>query len=121
MKTNLNKWLYWSPRIFTICFILFISLFALDSFEGEQSVFQKSVGFLIHLIPTLVLVLLLVFSWKREWIAGITFIAFAVLYILLAWGKFPVLTYFLISGPLVVIGVLFLINWYSRIKKLKSV
>jgi hypothetical protein len=48
--------LYWTPRILTIVFILFLGLFALDSFEGEQSLLQKMGGFLIHLIPNFVLI-----------------------------------------------------------------
>jgi hypothetical protein len=98
-----------------ILFICFISLFALDSFEGEQPFIEKIGGFLIHLIPTAVLIILLIFSWRREWVGGIVFLLLAIGYLIMAWGKFPVSVYFLISGPLFIISVLFWVNWV-RIK-----
>lgn len=108
--------LYWLPRILMIAFILFISVFALDAFDGTQSVLNKVGDFLIHLIPSAVLVILLVISWKREWIGGIFFFLLGVFYIIIAWGKFPLITYISISGPLFLVAILFGINWITRDK-----
>lgn len=97
-----------------IFFIVFITLFALDSFSGEQSFFEKVGGFLIHLIPSVVLIILLTISWWREWVGGVVFMLLAIGYIIMAWGKFPVSVYFLISGPLVIISILFCLNWFYK-------
>ncbi len=51
----MNRVLFWTPRILMILFIGFISLFALDSFAGNQSFPEKIGGFIIHLIPSAVL------------------------------------------------------------------
>lgn len=67
--------LHWAPRILCIVAILFISLFALDSFSPELSIWQQISGFAIHLIPTYVLIITLYIAWKRELIGGIIFIA----------------------------------------------
>jgi hypothetical protein len=56
----------------------------------------------------------LIISWRREWIGGIVFILLALLYIISIWGRFPLITYIGISGPLGLIGVLFLLNWRYR-------
>jgi hypothetical protein len=32
----------------------------------------------------------------------------------MTWGRFPWDTYLLMSGPLFLVGVLFLINWFLR-------
>ncbi len=108
--------LFWVPRILTILFILFISLFALDSFEGDKSIIEKLGGFIIHLIPTIVLTILLYFAWRHELIGAIAFLILAALYLIIAWGKFPFATYLIISGPLVIIGVLFLLGWRNKVK-----
>lgn len=113
----MNRILFWTPRVLMILFICFISLFALDSFEGDQSFIEKIGGFLIHLIPTAVLIILLIFSWWREWVGGIAFLLLAIGYLIMAWGKFPVSVYFLISGPLFIISVLFWLNWIKRKNK----
>lgn len=114
----MNKIMYWTPRILTIVFILFLALFAFDVFEGEQSLIKKLGGFLIHLIPNFALILLLILAWKREWIGFIAFMLVGIAYIVLFRGRFPFSTYLIISGPLFLIAVLFLINWINRKKLL---
>jgi len=99
-----------------ILFIIFISLFALDSFDGDKSFLEKSGTFLIHLIPTVLLFIILILSWRREWIGGISFFLLGILYIIIAWGNFPLSTYFIISGPLFLVAILFLVNWIQREK-----
>ncbi|HRX10628.1 MAG TPA: hypothetical protein P5210_03200 [Draconibacterium sp.] len=106
----MKKALFWTPRILTILFIIFISMFALDSFDGDKTVFAQIGEFLIHLIPTFILIVLLLFSWRYEIIGVIAFLILAVAYIIVAWEKFPLSTYFIISGPMVLISILFLTN-----------
>ena len=113
----MKKTLFWTPRILTILFILFISMFALESFGGDNTVIAQIGEFLIHLIPSFVLIVLLYFTWRYEIIGVIAFLILAITYIIMAWGKFPVSTYFIISGPMVLISILFLINWRFKQKQ----
>lgn len=115
----MKNFMIWLPRVIMILFILFISLFALDAFEGDRSFIQKLGGFTLHLIPTFILIILLILSWQREWIGSIFFILLGLLYIIWAWGKFPVITYISIAGPLFLSGVLFWLSWVNR-KALKN-
>lgn len=113
----MNKILFWTPRVLTIIFILFISLFALDSFEGERSILEKLGAFLIHLIPGIVLVLLLIIAWRHEWIGALVFFLLGIAYIVFAWGKFGIAAYVGISGPLFLISILFWLNWMITKRK----
>jgi len=115
----MNKILYWTPRVLTIVFILFLGLFALDSFEGDQSMIKKLGGFFIHLIPNFVLILTLVVAWKHEWVGTLAFALVGIAYIIMFWGRFPVATYLIISGSLFMIAILFWLNWMNR-KKLSN-
>jgi hypothetical protein len=110
----MNKAVYWSPRILTIFFILFVSLFAFDSFNSEKTFTDNITSFLIHLVPSIVLILLLLGAWRHEWIGTIAFAALGITYIIISWGRFPFITYLTISGPLFLISVLFLIGWIKR-------
>lgn len=112
--------IYWLPRVLTIIYILFLALFAFDVFEGDQSVWKKALGFLIHLVPNFVLIVILIISWKREWIAAILFSVLAIFYIVFFWGRFALGAYFAIAGPLFLTGILFLINWYQRKRDLAN-
>jgi hypothetical protein len=68
---NLAYWFHWIPRVLCILAILFLSMFALDSFAPGLSVWEQIRDFLIHLIPSYVLIAILVVAWKWEKIGGI--------------------------------------------------
>jgi hypothetical protein len=109
-----QKLLYWAPRTLCIVFAAFISLFALDVFSQAKSFGEIILDLLMHLIPTFALIALLVITWRKEWIGGLLFNVLALLYVVWGWGRFPLSTYLLIAGPLVVTGILFLLNWKYR-------
>jgi len=116
IKTKImNKAVYWTPRILTIVFIIFISLFALDSFDGNLSFMEKIKGFLIHLIPSAFVVVILYFSWEHEIFGAVAFLLLAIGYSIMVWGKFPLATCFIISGPMIIISLLFFMG--SRTKQ----
>ncbi len=116
MNRVANRLLFWTPRVVCIAFAAFISIFALDVFRKGVPVWQVAVALLLHLIPTFLVVAILVLSWRREWIGGALFVALALLYVVWASGKpfFGVPVLLLIAGPLLLVGVLFLLNWRYR-------
>ncbi|MCX6153890.1 MAG: hypothetical protein NT007_07015 [Candidatus Kapabacteria bacterium] len=106
-----KKLLFWAPRALCIVTILFMSMFAMDVFGEGRGFWGTSLALLMHLIPSIFMFIILLISWKREWIGGIIFNILALLYIIMFWGRFPIATYFLISGPLAITGILFFLNW----------
>jgi len=114
MKGSVRGILFWAPRILCLMFALFISLFSLDVF-GEGYGFWKTIlALLMHLRPTAIILLVLVISWRWEWVGGIVYIILGLLYIVMTRGHFAWLVYLAMSGPLFLIGVLFLINWFYK-------
>ncbi len=116
--------IHWIPRILCILAILFISMFALDSFDPNLPVWKQIVGFLIHLVPTYVLIVLLYVAWKWELIGGIIFAIVGVIFTPLiytmnynmnhsVWTTLSIVL--MITVPFVVIGGLFI--WSHFIKK----
>ncbi len=67
----MNKLIHWLPRIITILAICFVSLFALDSFDDRLSIGEQIQAFLIHTIPSMVLIVLLVIAWRYKLTGGI--------------------------------------------------
>jgi drug/metabolite transporter (DMT)-like permease len=115
-RTIAQQLLYWAPRVLCIVTAMFISMFALDVFSEGQGFWGTTLALLIHLIPTFIILVLLLVSWRREWIGGILFILLGILYVVWAWNK-PFghwSTFVIIAGPLVLTGVLFLLNWRYR-------
>ena len=103
--------LFWSPRALSILFAIFISLFALDVFSEGNDFWKTLLALAIHLVPTLIIVLLLIIAWRWEWIGGIAFLILAATYVVMAWRRFPLSVYFVVAGPMVIISILFFINW----------
>ena len=106
----MKKALYWLPRILGVGFIVFISLFAMDAFGGNQTPTQMVLGFFIHMIPTFLLIIILLIAWKVEWVGGIFFIAIGLFYCLFAQGQHWS-AYCLVAGPPILIGILFILQY----------
>ena len=106
---SLTHFLLWSARILGIAVSLFLGLFALDAFTAGRSFDRALVDFAIHLLPAIVVMVIVVVAWERPWAAGLAFIAIAAAYGLSARARPDwILT---ISGPLIMVGVLFLWSW----------
>lgn len=127
--TKSIKLYHWLPRVLCILAILFVSLFALDTFSSELSVWQQVIAFLIHLIPSFILLALLILAWKREFIGGIIFtiiglgltpIVFSHNYrmnhsVIMSIGI--ILT---ITIPFVLVGLLFIISHFKKKKSIEK-
>lgn len=120
-----TKTLYWTPRIICILTILFVSMFALDAFQPDLSIWEQIAAFFMHLIPSFILTAILIIAWKWELIGGIIFI-------LIGIGLSPfvfshnysmnnsiwmslgiILT---ITIPFALVGVLFVLSYFHKKK-----
>lgn len=118
MKTR-KGFLYWAPRILCIIAILFLSLFALDSFGTERSFWQQIGDFIMHMLPMFLLVVLLILAWKYELIGGIVFIAIGLFFTPWIyqhnfamnhsfWMSLNVVL--MVTFPIILVGVLFVLS-----------
>jgi hypothetical protein len=122
MAKKIGKFVYWTPRILSIVFIIFLALMSLDVFEGNYGFWQTILALLIHNIPAFILLVVLLISWRREIVGGIAFIFAGLLYIALLMRN-PFEWYYLawaiqISGTAFFIGILFLIGWKRKREKI---
>jgi hypothetical protein len=120
MKTltySLLLLLNWAPRILGILFAIFISLFTFDVFGQGTGFWKTLLALLIHLIPTFLLIIILILSWKRPWISGIFFILLGIAYII--WSSQSGRGSQIIYIPLFLVGILFLTSWFFR-KEIKK-
>jgi len=121
MRVNQSKFIYWTPRVLSILFILFLMLFSLDVFDGASGPWEIALGLFMHNIPALILLIILMISWKHEIVGGITFILAGLLYIVSSITRNQFGWWFLIiAGPAFFIGILFLIGWRRKIGNKQS-
>ncbi|TFH00878.1 MAG: hypothetical protein E4H13_06310 [Calditrichales bacterium] len=117
MTKSTRGLLFWAPRILTILFALFSSVFALDVFAETKGFLETLAALVLHLVPTFLVIVLLVFAWRRELIGVIAFAGLAIAYVVVMWGRgFPWVTYVVISGAMLLISVLFFLSWQQRLR-----
>lgn len=114
MNQVTKRIIFWAPRILCLLFALFLSLFALDAFNEEHGFWENVLGFFIHLIPVYIVILFSILAWKWEWIGALVFMALALFYAFQVWGREHWSALVIISGPLLVIGILYGINWIFK-------
>ena len=114
MNTSKRRVFFWIPRVLCILFAMFLSLFALDVFSEGYGFWEAILALLIHLVPVYIVVIALCIAWRWEWVGAILFIALALFYPVWSEGRFHWSAYLVISGPLVLLCVLFLFNWIYR-------
>jgi hypothetical protein len=113
MATPSDRLLLWAPRVLGVLASVFIGMFALDAFSAGKPWPAALPDFFVHLIPAFVLLGIVVVSFPRPWIGAIGFIGLATAYALLV-PKGHLDWTFAISGPLIVVGVLFLWSWRAH-------
>ena len=118
---KVSRFLYWTPRILSILFLCFLAIFSLDVFDSCKGVMDCALGLFMHNIPVLVLLVVLIISWKYEIVGGIAFILAGLLYISLLFFN-PEFEWYMLSwsltiaGPAFFVGILFLLNWFRKKK-----
>ena len=114
MTTTGKGVFFWAPRLLTILFALYLSVFALDVFAEAKGFVQTLTDLVLHLMPTFLVVVLLAFAWRWDLIGVVAFAGLAIAYIVVMWGRFPWVTYAAISGPLLLMSILFWFSWRQR-------
>jgi hypothetical protein len=124
MKKSI-KVFHWLPRIICLLAILFVSLFAADAFAPELTIWQQLGAFIIHLIPSFILLAFLIVAWKWEYVGGLIFLIIgAVLSPIVfmhnynmnhsVWMSLGIILS--ITIPFVIVGALFLVSYFLKKK-----
>ena len=124
MKKSIGV-IHWIPRIICILAILFISMFAADAFAPELTIWQQIGAFLMHLIPSFILLALLLVAWKWELIGGVIFTVIGIglspfifqhNYAMNQSVSMSLVIILTITFPFIVVGVLFIISHFMKKK-----
>jgi hypothetical protein len=117
-----QKLVFWFPRIVAILFIFVLVLASLDVFEGNDGIGNVILALVAHNIPTIILLITLIISWRFELFGGFVFNLFGIaylifiLYLMVENGfRWDYLFWTVqLSGTAFAIGILFLIGWHNK-------
>ena len=114
---GLLLFLNWIPRVMGILFAVFVSFFALDVFGQGTGFWKTLLSLLVHLIPTFLIIVILIFSWKRPWIGGFCFTLLGIVYLI--WSSQTGRGSETIYIPVFLVAAFFLTSWLLR-KEIKK-
>lgn len=108
----MKKLFFWLPRILIILFALFLAIFSLDIFDGNYGFWGTILGLFMHNIPSLILVIILIISWRRDLVGAIIFFILGIACIIGFFINLGKVNPILIIGSIVfiLIGILFYKN-----------
>lgn len=109
MANRSEAWLLWTPRVLGLLMCVFLGLFALDAFEAGKPLARALPDFLVHLIPSAILLGIVGIAWRQAWIGGGVFIGLALGYGYMAREHPSWIA--AIAIPLLAIGALYLVSW----------
>jgi len=117
--------IHWAPRILCILAILLVSMFSLDAFQAGMSLKDQILAWLIHMIPSFVLILILIIAWIWENIGGIILFSLGLAFSpFIFWGNYShnhslwmsLLIILMITFPFILAGALFMLSYHTKRK-----
>lgn len=112
VSSRLARIIHWAPRVAAIMIIFFTSLFSLDVFEMQGTPIQLLGAFLMHNIPSIIMIILLILAWKRPVVGFVAFlvagVAFAAFFVRDLYSL-PNLLLFVF--PILLVALLFYADW----------
>jgi hypothetical protein len=95
-------------------FAAFLSVFAFAGFTEGHGLRASFVHFATSIPPTLVVLVSLAIAWRWQRVGAGLFCGMALAYVATSWGQFPLSTYLVIAGPMLLVAALFLADWKFR-------
>ena len=115
MNKKMDSFLHWLPKVLTILFILFVAMFSLDVFDSAQGFWDIALGLFMHNIPAFVLIIILVFAWRRPIIGAVCYLLMALLYFVVTWvGRPEQLSWFYINPVFLGALLVAILFWISH-------
>jgi len=120
LSSRLSRVIRWAPRIASFLIIFFLTLFSFDVFSGNASFWQMLGGFLVHNLPSIVLLILLIIAWKRPIVGFISFLIFALAFTAFFVRSFISPNLFFFVLPILLIAFLYYADWQWNKKLVPS-
>jgi hypothetical protein len=108
----MKKIITWTPRVFAVIIIIFVALLAFDGFVPLGNPFNRSLSFIISLLPAIILLLALVLAWFYKLAGGITYIILGGAMSFFVHANVDELSFLTLSSPVLAVGVLFLLSHF---------
>ncbi|MBT5338808.1 NUDIX domain-containing protein [Candidatus Falkowbacteria bacterium] len=108
--------LYILPRVLGVLLVILVTVLAFDVFAEDGNWWQLTAGFLIHLIPTAIILIVLWVACYYELVGGGMFVGLGLSYMIMAGRGGNWLAALILAGPFLLTGFLFIIYKVKEVK-----
>lgn len=116
MNNSRNKLIYWIPRWIGILYILFLSLFTLDAFTAGAGFWNNILAFLIHMLPSIFVLVALILAWRWPLAGGFLFLILTIIFLLFFEHYRQIKIALIFEGPLLLTSILFFVDGLKKHK-----
>ena len=120
MKEPKKTVLYWAPRIISILFALFISMFGFDVFDMGIGFPEIILAFFMDMLPAILVAMMIILAWKWELVGTILCAGLGLFYIFGMNYDMDFVVFLLIPMPLFILAVLWFLAWRQKKKYLEK-
>ena len=111
MSPHVHSLITWGPRVAGVVVVGFLSLFALDAFDGRP-IADVLPDFAMHLLPAAIVAFVVVLAWRFPWVGAVGFAVLAAGYAAMVPTRPDWIL--AISGALVAVAMLFALGALAR-------
>jgi hypothetical protein len=126
MRKKISGFIFWPPRLLSVLFIILLAWLSTGNLSVKMGWEQFLTNMFLYNIPTLIYMAILLISWEIEIVGGLAYLLTGAGYSYYAGSLagtkpwFPEIPWNLsIIIPLLLIGILFVINWFWK-RKIKA-
>ncbi len=119
---RVGRFIYWTPRIFSLLVVAMFVVLSFDVFSPDATAGEMAIGFLMHNIPTLVLIAFVWLAWRHELVGAIVFGLLSLFFITQfvmssgdgAWPINELAAAIAFTGSMVAASILYFLNWHRK-------
>lgn len=120
MKEPKKTVLYWAPRVISILFALFISMFGFDVFDMGIGFPEIILAFFMDMLPAILVAVIIILAWKWELVGTILCAGLGLFYIFGMNNNMDFVVFLLIPMPLFILAVLWFLGWRRKKRYLEK-
>ncbi|NOU19765.1 MAG: hypothetical protein HOO91_19580 [Bacteroidales bacterium] len=104
--------LFWLPRLIAISIAIFLSVFAFDVFSMPAPFGKKMIGFTIHTIPSISILIIAIITWKKSFWGSFLFtlLFIAITFYFKTYNNAT--SFLILSIPLLFIALLYTLEYF---------
>jgi hypothetical protein len=106
--------------VLALAYALVLFLLAMDSFESDTIALRDILGFGIHSVPSLIVMILALVGWKTPLWGCLGFFAVAVGFLLFFGGGNDTISFTMITGIPLVLAIIYAVVWFASRKNMKE-